>query len=337
MKRLSIAAGLALLLHQAGVAQTPGKVAMVLKISGPVTQELAGIVDPVSTGQMWSQGSTIRVPAGSRLTVLLLQRGERLEIEGGGELKVNADGIKISGCKSRTLPSSQHKLALSGDNHRPIGGSTLRGDKLKDVSTSIDQVEVVGGDEPGIRLSQPALAGSPPKLKFTYFRYFSPISLSPQFEIVQQAFQDTSGESVWSTSLTAQQKGQRWQWLLPWPIEPAPQTYGLLVVNPTGSDKTPQLYTRVYHATAQEEAELTQIGKDVEAWVQREPNNSEPWVFYANLLEEKGHLQEALEAVDRALALQPRDAGLTQMKARVLLDLGRYQRAVQLLRQQAAP
>ncbi len=70
--------------------------------------------------------------------------------------------------------------------------------------------------------------------------------------------------------------------------------------------------------------------EQVRQWIEREPQSPEPWVYLASLLEEKGFLEEAVAGVNTALKLQPNDQGLIDMKARLLLDLGRYWQASQL-------
>ncbi len=59
---------------------------------------------------------------------------------------------------------------------------------------------------------------------------------------------------------------------------------------------------------------------------------AQPWLLYAANLEEKGHLEEANSVVDKALLLLPGDEGLIRMKARLLMDLGRYRQASDLLK-----
>ncbi|MBT9585130.1 tetratricopeptide repeat protein [bacterium] len=331
MQKLAVGALLALL--GSPLVGADPKVVMVLKVSGPVKMQNSKSFTPVMTGQMWSEGSKIVVPKGSKVTVLLLNKGQRLEIEGAGTLKVSQTGLAVEGCKSRPLESTGHTLALTGDNHRQIGGATVRGSKPTEISAMLDGVEIVGGDEPGVKVSRPATAAPPPTLEFSYLNDYAQPGLSADLEHVQLDTFMLDAGMVWKSTAEGRLVGKRWEWLVPWPAEPAPQNYALRMTNPADkSDKRQVLYTRVRSTTAAEEAELNQAQREAAEWAQREPRSIEPWVLYANLLEEKGRLQEALEALDRGLAIQPRESGLIQMKARLLMDLGRYNQASSLLK-----
>ena len=55
-----------------------------------------------------------------------------------------------------------------------------------------------------------------------------------------------------------------------------------------------------------EQSELSTARQRVADWAQQEPGTSGPSVYLANLLEEKGQLEAALEALKPALALQPK-------------------------------
>ena len=331
MRKLAVGALLALL--GSPLVGADPKVVMVLKVSGPVKMQNDKSFTPVITGQMWSEGSQIVIPKGSKVTVLLLNKGQRLEIEGAGSLKVSQTGLALNGCKSHPLESTGHTLALTGDNHRQIGGATVRGSRTQDISAILDGVEIVGGDEAGVKVSRPASDGPPPRLEFSYLSYFAQPGLSADLNHVQLDTFTLDSGTVWASTAEGRLVGKRWEWLVPWPAEPAPQNYALRLINPSDkSDKRQVLYTRVRSTTAAEEAELNQARQEATEWAQREPRSIEPWVLYANLLEEKGRLQEALVAVNKGLAIQPRESGMVQMKARLLMDLGRYSQASSLLK-----
>ena len=78
--------------------------------------------------------------------------------------------------------------------------------------------------------------------------------------------------------------------------------------------------------------ELETARQDCLQWAEGEPKSYEPWLIYATLLEEKGRLEEASRILDKALQLEPAEPGLIQMKARLLMDLGRYGQAADLLK-----
>ncbi len=306
---------IALLLAGVALAQpAPKKVAMVLKAEGS---------PEVLTGQMWSDGQSIDLPAGSRVTVLLLNKGERLELSGKGKVQVSTRGLSLKGVQSKSLASTQVRLALNGENQRQIGGMTLRRVASKPWDSSLDRVEVT---PEGLTLSRPDGKGAPPPLKFVYLDQETMPTLLSNFETVAES--GRPAKSVFATQVSGHEVGGRWQWQAPWPLEDTPKAYSLRVFDP--SSQKLSLWTRLYHASAQEETELAAARKQVAQWSQLEPKSPQPWVYLANLLEEKGFLEEALAATDSALSLRPGDPGVLNTKARLLLDLGRYSQASQL-------
>lgn len=308
-----------------GWAQPAKKVAMVLQVEGKVASNSA----PVMTGQLWSSGDRIELGAGSRVTVLMLNQGERQEITGQGSLEVLPTALKLAGkCASKVLSSTQLRLALNGDNHRQIGGMVFR-DSVAEVKNSVlDRVEIA---PEGVQVSCPAGAGDPPQLKFYFLDHYA----GPMFNANLQGlklFEKTEPlGAAFSTQVSAQKQADRWVWQVPWPLEDVPKSYALEAF-PTQEPKELQLYTRVYHSSPQDLSELTSARQKVAAWASREPSSPGPSLYLASLLEEKGELQNALEALQPALALKPRDPGLAQMKARILLDLGHYADAAQTLK-----
>lgn len=316
---------LALLLT--GLSQAQPKVAMVLKVTGAARNNGS----PVVTGQMWNSGDHIELPAGSSLTLLLLRKGERVEVSGQGSLDVSAEGLALQGgSRSKSLPSNQMRLALNGENHRQIGGLTLRSKEPAVFNSALDRVEV---SSEGITLSRPSSSGTPPRLKFFYLDQFQGPLLAADGTTVKLAVSGVPDQSVFAGEAAGQKVGSRWQWQFPWPLEDAPKNYALQVV--LASSNGLQLYTRVYHPSAPELSELVEARQQAAQWARREPGTVGPWVFLANLLEEKGLLGQSLVALEHGLAVQPRDPGLLQMKARLLMDLGRYRQAAQVL--QALP
>ncbi|MBS2033826.1 tetratricopeptide repeat protein [bacterium] len=315
-----------LILAATGWAQPAKKVAMVLKVDGMVLNHST----PVMTGELWSSGDNIELTPGSKVTVLLLNKGERQEISGKGSLEVGADGLNPKGCSAKVLSSTQLKLAMNGENHRQIGGMVVR-DGAKAVENSVfDRIEVT---PQGIRISRPAAAGVPPKLKCYFLdQFYNPV-LNGDLKTIKMPPLEAPPQSAFAPLVSGQKQGKRWTWDVPWPLEEAPKSYALEVfpATPEGS-KLADLYTRLYHGSSQDQAELAAAKKTVAAWAKREPGTVGPAVYMANLLDEKGQLQEALEALKPALALQPNDPGLLQIQARLLVDLGRYADAAKSLK-----
>ncbi len=292
------------------------KVAMVLKVEGKTS---------ALTGQMWSAGDRIDLPADSKVTVLLLNKGERVELSGAGRVEVSNSGLTLEGGSQKKLSTTQMKLALTGENHRQIGGMTLRAQKPQPpkYNLALDRVEVSEG---GVRVSRPAGSGAPPRLQFLYLDPEEMPSLTADFEALTRS--KAPDKSVFTTQVEGRKEGTRWVWQAPWPLEEPPKSYSLRIF-PVASGPM-QLWTRLYHPGPAEKKELAAARDQVQQWSQREPGSVEPWVYLANLLEEKGRLEESLGALNSALALRPKDQGLLEMKARLLLDLGRYLQAYQV-------
>lgn len=294
----------------------PKKIAMVLKAEGNSS---------ALTGQMWAAGDRVNLPAGAKVTVLLLNKGERIEITGAGTVVVARGGLNLlEGARSKKLSTTQVSLALTGENHRQVGGMTVRNDKLPPpapkYNLELDRVEV---SEAGVLVSRPAGSGAPPRLRFLYLDPEGMPNLTADFNALARS--PVPEKSVFTTQVAGRAEGNRWFWQAPWPLEESPRSYSLRVF-PVPSGPL-QLWTRLYHPSVGETKALAAARQQVKKWVQREPASAEPWVYLANLLEEKGQLEEALKALDSALALQPGDKGLLEMKARLLMDLGRYLQA----------
>lgn len=300
-------------------APTPKKVAMVLKAEG---------LSNVLTGQMWSAGEIVELPQGSKVTVLLLNKGERLLLSGQGRVEVSSGGLTVKGAQSKKLSGTQMKLALTGENQRQIGGMTLRDQPPPPpppkYNSVLDEVEI---SEAGVGVSRPAGTGEPPRLQFVYLDAQAMPGLSTDFEAIKKL--EVPEKSVFTTQVAGRKRGQRWVWQAPWPLEDPPRSYSLRVF-PVASGPM-QLWTRLYHPGPEEIKQLAAAREQVKQWSGREPGSPEPWVYLANVLEEKGRLEEALEALKPALALRPKDKGLLEMKARLLMDLGRYLKAYQAL------
>ena len=307
-----------------GWAQPAKKVAMVLQVEGKVVSDSA----PVMTGQLWSSGDRIELGAGSRVTVLMLNRGERQEITGQGSLEVLPAALKLAGkCASKVLTSTQLRLALNGDYHRQIGGMVLRDAVAQVKNSTLNRVEIA---PEGVKVSCQAGAGEPPQLKFYFLDHYVGPVLNADLNGLKMPDQSEPPASAFSTQVTAQKQAGRWVWQVPWPLEDPPKSYALEAF-PTKEPKSLQLYTRVYHSSPQDLSELAVARQKVAAWAGREPSSTGPSLYLASLLEERGQLQNAIQALEPALALKPHDPGLAQMKARLLLDLGHYADAAQTL------
>jgi len=296
--------------------------AMVLKVDGPV---LAGKTK-VLTGQFLDQSSSLQLPAGATVTVLMLNKGQRLEIKGKGNLKFNASGLELQGCTSRVLGSNQQKLSLTGENHRAIGGAVLR-DLIESLPTTLlDKIEVLDGAKPVLLVSRPAAEGTPPILRFAYTTNFTRPSLENHGRAVVRL---PSFVDVEFTHVPGEVAESRWQWRIPWPASDH-KTFSL-TLKPLDKDE-PLLYTFVYLTSPQEEKELRSVARETQQWSAREPKSIQPFVLYAGLLAERGRLEEARQQLDKALAIAKKEPGLLQMKASVLTELGRYQQAGALLK-----
>lgn len=302
-----------LLLLGVALSETPSKkIAMVLNVQGK---------SDILTGQLWSVNERIKVPAGIKVTVLLLNKGQRLELTGKGEVKVSADGLKLEGVQSTPLASSQTRLALNGENQRQIGGMVTRDqDNLTVWNSLLDRVEISPQE---VSLSRPAGRGTPPSLQFYYLLPEDMPTLGEDFK--ELANSGPPANSEFSTKVPGRRVGSRWQWQAPWPLEQAPKSYSLRVFE-LPSQKL-RLWTRVYRAAEPELKELAAAREQVRQWSAREPGSPEPWIYLATLLEFKGRLDEALVALQSAHKMRPADPGLKTMKVRLLLDLGRYQQA----------
>lgn len=306
-------------------AEGPARRAMVLAVQGKVTYEKT----PVLTGQLLDEASRLELPENSSVTLLLLNKGQRLAVRGKGKLEVNDQGVKVGdGATLRVVDTNQEKLSFNGENHRTIGGAVTRAfevGRTSLTSTLIDKVEVREGE--GLVISRPAGTGAPPSLSFHYtIRYQVP-------EVTKDGkatcLLPSSDQRIWSPLIAGQQVGSRWQWEVGLPKEDY-KSMGL-VVTPEDETGGPVLYTWVYQSSPKEEDELRALARQTKDWVAREPRSIQPLVVYASLLEDRGYLEQANQQLDRALALNKTEPGLLQMKARVLTELGRYSQAGQFL------
>ncbi|MFN8610823.1 MAG: hypothetical protein U0931_24995 [Vulcanimicrobiota bacterium] len=319
MKR--IAAGV-LLLAGLSWATPPRKLAMVLTVRGNVTNRSV----PVLTGQLWSQGDSISLGPGSQVTVLLLNRGERQEISGKGALEVAEQGLTLRGaCSARVLPSTQLKVSLNGENQRQCAGMVLRG-AVPIANSAFDRVL---SEPEGLKLARAAAAGNPPRLTFKFLKQYDNPTLSLNLKSVKLPPPAKAEDTLFATEIEGQAQGDRWVWEVAWPPS-GPSARALEVLET--STQTRQLYTRIYQCSPEERLELAAAREQVSQWAQKEPGTIGPYVYLACLLEEKGDLESALEALQPGLAGQPKDEGLVQMRARLLTDLGRYGDAARALK-----
>ncbi len=321
LKRL-VSLGLSLTL--AGVlGATPVRRAMVLSVQG----EVSSSNQPVLAGQLLDDSNLLVLKKDSKVTLLLLNKGQRLAVTGQGKLEVGSDGVRASdGARVTVVDSNQQKLALNGENHRTLGGITMRAVELASqdlVSTPFDRVEVREGQ--GLVVSRPAGSGVPPSLDFSYAIPYRMPRLAADGKAV--ATLPSSDQKIWSATIAGQQVGSRWQWEIDWPKENQYKSMGLLV---TEADERPLLYTWVYQTSPQDEAELRSLARGLEDWKVREPESLEPFVLYSTLLEDRGCLEQANQQLDRALTLKKSEPGLLDMKVRILTELGRYSEASQV-------
>jgi hypothetical protein len=175
----------------------PKKIAMVLKAEGS---------PEVLTGQMWSDGQKVELPAGAQVTVLLLNKGERVQLTGKGSVNVSSRGLALQGVQSKTLASTQVRLGLNGENQRQIGGMTLRKPAASGQpwDSQLDRVEI---SDQGVALSRPAGEGDPPRLEVFYLEREHLPSLASDFATLPAANLPT--QSVFSTRLSGEKVGEQ--------------------------------------------------------------------------------------------------------------------------------
>ena len=290
----------------------PKTVAMVLSVRGN---------PDVLTGQLWSAGDHIEMPAGAKITVLLLNKGQRMELSGKGNVAVSEQGLQVRGTTAKELSSTQVRLSLNGENQRQIGGMTLRNVDVSSLWNS--PLERVDLSSEGITVSRPVADGAPPRLLFVYREAEAMPTFTDSFQALLNS--PVPADSVFSTEVSGLKVGTRWQWQAPWPLEDAPKAYALRVFQLPS--KKLLLLTRLYRPVDQEVQEMLAARQQAQKWAEREPRSAEPWVYLATVAEDKGRLEEALAAVQRAMGLRPADLGLAAIKVRLLLDLGRYRQA----------
>lgn len=330
MRTIKTAGFLAFLMATMGWAAESRK-AMVLRADGPqasLTQE--GKKIPVVRGQMWNAGDRISLPAKSTLTVMLLSQGKRLQVEGPANVTLQNDGIDVKdGGKVRELKSVEHKLALSGENHRQFGGMTVR--NAQDIEADpfrlrLDRVEYPSAGAPIVLVSSPPSSGRPPTLMFQFYDSFSRPNISADGRLAIQNFGD---QAFAAREVAAVVKNGAWEYRVEVPGQETSRTLGLRVYNLENKEL---LYTRLYAPGPEDLDALEAARRNTEQWVELEPQSSDPWLVYACILEEKGQLTQALEALETALKYAPKDPGLLRLKTTLFLDLGRYSEALELFK-----
>lgn len=298
----------------------PASKAMVLESTGSAQLKSGRTQDKVLTGQIWREGDSVVVNAKGQLTVLVLGKGERLTISGPATVTVGSAGVTVRGGSTKGLSAVQPKLALTGENHRQIGGNAIRSElKPAQLSSKLGSVEVNLDSRPVVTVTRPA-ADSPGKsVVFSLESDFVRPDLTGDLDNVvrggaRRSYASIPAEAVVANGVSTYQATM-----------PEGEPGSLVALRVTDEQSGEELlYTRLYYPVPGDGAQVEQARKDAEEWARREPRNPGPWLVYAQVLEEKGLLSRALEAVSKALALRPHDEGLLQMKARLQMDLGDY-------------
>lgn len=329
MKKTLILIALSLACSGALWARAPRQ-AMVLKVQGKHVFHSKEIYsEQASTGQMWTAGDELELKEGASIVLLELSKGRQLEITGPGTVRVTPGGLEVTRASTRELSKVAHKLTLTGENHRQIGGKTVRNAAqgvTSELRLSYDMLRVDGG-QLELRVPRPFPRE---ELRFEFYEGYQPWTLlddgtvlKPDQEFAPRPVEEVlargsaaSGELVWKVPLPKASSGKPW---------------GLMVRDRSDDESPVLLYTRVAALSTSESKEIGQLKQETQAWAAREPQNAAPWLVYATFLEEKSQLREAAAAADRALKLRPKDRGLLQLKARLLADMGDYQGASRVL------
>lgn len=319
-------AGTLVFLGATGSWAEPMRKLMVLTTEGkPSKVTRSGKGSDVLRGQMWEAGDWVKIPAGSTVTVLTLSKGERQKLQGPLEVKVEASRLSLSGAgKSESLRSVEHKLALSGENHRQVGGAAIRGSAPQNSDGLLDRVEYLPGKSVVV-LSGPRGKGPAPVALAQFYDHFVKSNIS----VGRTLLRGEMASPFVAREVAAQAGGDRWVYRIELPALEPGQTYGLMLLDERSKEEI--LYTRIHHLESKDWQALEEAKSNTEAWAQREPQSPEPWLVYACVLEEKGQLWEALQALDKALQFAPQDPGLLHLKGGLLLDLGQYAEASQIL------
>jgi hypothetical protein len=298
----------------------PTRRAMVLAVQGEV---LSGS-QPIRSGQLLDDSSLLDLKHNATVTLILLNKGQRVAVEGEGQLRFSTEGLAPSaGARVRVLDSNQQKVTLNGENHRSVGGLITRDVEVGRTpldSTVFDSVEVLEGH--GVLVSRPAGQGPPPALCFHFLASYTLPDLTKDGKAA--CLLHLKEKAIWSPVIQGHRIESRWVWEAVWPKLDY-QSMGLVVTEE--EEFEPLLYTWLYRAGSQEQSQLLSLAREVESWRAREPESIEPLVLYASLLEDRRYLEAANQQLDKALALKNKEPGLLEMKARVLTELGRYSEA----------
>lgn len=305
-----------------GALAGPARQAMVLQSEGMASSRNG---EAVVTGQIWSQGERVKVPNKSTLVVLMLGKGKRMKVVGPAEIQVESGGLKVSG-KVEELGPVGARLALTGENHRQIGGMILRkGEESasKLPTCAFDRISV----GPQILVSGPAPGGATPASLVVEFssEFYEPGLFGSNLERV------TPGAAFSVQVVSPELEASRVSYPVNWPNLPPGASFAMRVLSEDGSQEL--LYTRLRRPGVSEEQELKAMESETLSWAEQEPKSIAPWVVYANALEERALLSPALEAVERGLSLRPMDIGLLEQKCRLQLDFGNYEEAMKTLKQ----
>jgi hypothetical protein len=330
IKRLGIYAVSLALLSGLAWGQPPSK-AMVLESSGSAQLKSGRIEEKVLTGQIWREGDSVVVQPNSQLTVLVLGKGERLTIAGPAKVAIGPKGVTVNGGAAKGRTVVQHKLALTGENHRQIGGNSLRDtEPAQALSSKMDSVQISMDAHPVVTLSRKA-SGTPARpVVVTVESEFVRPDLSQDLRSVVRGKQRRVFATIAAEGVL---RGDSAVYEAKLPAGEPGTLLALRVRDEQSGDEL--LYTRLYYPLPTDRQLVTDARRDAEQWAKKEPNSAAPWLVLAQVLEEKGQLMQARDAVIKALTLRPKDEGLLQMKARLEMDLGDYvnaARSVELAR-----
>lgn len=296
----------------------PARKVLVLETSGPSGQLVSQKSAPnVATGSILQERDTVDIKSGGSMTVLVLGKRERLRVIGPGKFTIGPEGLQEAGVKLEKLEAPD-QLALSGDNHRRLAGLRTRAKGALPASGKFDSITVTPGS---LCLASDKLPEKPVRIML-YSTYRGPI-------IDAKGIDRDEPEPLLSTELVAPVKANG-QLTFTLPLPASPQELTVRVLAESGSDEL--LFARLYALSAAEQSELAASKTAIESWAKASPQSAEPWIVYTYMLEEKGLLREALNSLQRALELRPADAGLMEMKIRLLLDSGDYSSAMECWR-----
>jgi hypothetical protein len=304
--------------------------AMVLKVQGKhVFHSKEVYSEQASTGQMWTAGDELELKEGASITLLELSKGRQLEITGPGTVRVTPGGLEVSRASTRELSKVAHKLTLTGENHRQIGGKTVRNAgsaATSELHLNYEMLKIDGG-QLVLRVPRPFPRE---ELRFEFYEGYQPWTLLDDGTVLKPD-QEFAPRPVEEVLARASATAGDLLWKVPLPKSPTGKPWGIMVRDRSEENSPVLLYTRVAELSTSESKEIGELKQETQAWAAREPQNAAPWLVYATFLEEKSQLREAAAAADRALKLRPKDKGLLQLKARLLADMGDYQGASRVL------